>query len=409
MTGRVIIDLKQRTVGILGLLWNRSTPTRGAKILCAALYGLCSVGQTKITVNNEALFVQSDKTQTELLSSKYFARCLYKAGIREIDLPQGLKPDQIKTILNTLADSRIESARDYFRSNPTLMSVKLLLEPEAELEIAMSPNSSADQLTDLFHRYFSSNRADNPYHSSRDPFYGGYYYGHYYFVTDSDHLIRNPRTNPWHPANQLSVNSKILKAIAENPNTPDDLLSVLERVDFMRDNFKKNSKIIDMTRRARQTSSPAEMAALFAKPFRSVKLALAGNASAALELLISLEADGFLSHWERIANHPEATPKTIAMLINKYIVKGEDRYDEYEVDNPPLNGSTGQPSTRTERDWKPTITVIGGLIPGHNYDSQKAIDIINRQPSEKRAEILCCLAKLNGELHKMIVGKINTY
>lgn len=120
-----------------------------------------------------------------------------------------------------------------------------------------------------------------------------------------------------------------------------------------------------------------------------------------------------LPQWERLAGDPGATPETIAMLINQNVTRVEDSYNEREVPvaRNPLHdsGCCGDRSSKTYARWEtePETTTVRDEIPGHDYDSRKAIDIINGQSSQKRVEILQRLATLNGELHELIAGKIN--
>lgn len=53
MQGKVTIDLNQRTVGRYRLLWNKLTPTRGARIVKNTLADFSSKGPVKISIGDK--------------------------------------------------------------------------------------------------------------------------------------------------------------------------------------------------------------------------------------------------------------------------------------------------------------------------------------------------------------------
>lgn len=175
MMGKVVIDLNRRTVGTLGLLFNGLTPTRGAKIVCATIYGLLIRGPIKVKVEGKALFVQSGKEQVKIPSSQYYADCLYKSGVIEFELSPTTKISEVKTVLDILADKKLENAKEYLSSHSL---AKVLMKPDADFETAKNINSSPAMLSDLFEEYFPT-------------------YKYSLIGTIMETIVSNPNT-PWH-------------------------------------------------------------------------------------------------------------------------------------------------------------------------------------------------------------------
>ncbi|MFH1347807.1 MAG: hypothetical protein ABIH22_03865 [Candidatus Margulisiibacteriota bacterium] len=139
MAGKATMDLNRRTVGRVGLLWNRLTPTRGAKTVSATLCGLSLSGQAKVTVEKNALLVQSGEKQVKLPSSQYYARCLYKAGVTEIEIPQRTGTREIKLILDALSDKTIKKAKTSFKEHDLSTSIE---DGGTNIPIETSPHHS---------------------------------------------------------------------------------------------------------------------------------------------------------------------------------------------------------------------------------------------------------------------------
>ncbi|MFA5112735.1 MAG: hypothetical protein WC529_00380 [Candidatus Margulisiibacteriota bacterium] len=111
MIAKVTISLKQRTIGRLGLLFNRITPTRGAKTVATTLFGFNLDNHARIIVSPEHLSLQTPQKQIVLHRSEHYARALAKAGVQEIDLAPGLGSLQIKEMLNLLTDHSLSVTR----------------------------------------------------------------------------------------------------------------------------------------------------------------------------------------------------------------------------------------------------------------------------------------------------------
>jgi hypothetical protein len=110
MPGKVTIDLNRRTVGSLRLLWNRLTPTRGAKTVSGFIAGRSTTENIILMIGKNDLSIISGEKETVIPASNTYARCLNKAGITEIEISAGLQPEEIKTILDTLSDKNAKKA-----------------------------------------------------------------------------------------------------------------------------------------------------------------------------------------------------------------------------------------------------------------------------------------------------------
>lgn len=107
-----IVDLSARKVGSARLLWNSLTLTRGAKAVAAFIAGASS-GRKEITITVEpqCLFINHESAN-EIFncfvpSSQHYARCLYAAGVKEINISESITAAKIKTILDTLSDKSL--------------------------------------------------------------------------------------------------------------------------------------------------------------------------------------------------------------------------------------------------------------------------------------------------------------
>lgn len=104
ITGKVTLDLSQRTVGRLGLLWNKLTPTRGAKVVSSQIATASSHGPVTVSVSREQLSIRMGEQETPIYRSEAYARCLWKAGVREVEVGNGINSVEVKGTLNALAD-----------------------------------------------------------------------------------------------------------------------------------------------------------------------------------------------------------------------------------------------------------------------------------------------------------------
>lgn len=124
MTGKVIIDIKQRTVGRLGLLWNRSTPTRGTKATINFLAGSASQGSVHVIVDRQGLVLDHGTKQLLLPSSGAYAHSLFKAGVTELTLPSGLKAAELKSSLDIITGRAIGRAEKALQNGAITLEIK---------------------------------------------------------------------------------------------------------------------------------------------------------------------------------------------------------------------------------------------------------------------------------------------
>ena len=111
MTGKVSIDLNRRTVGRLGLLWNRLTPTRGSREVRDILGRLSQKVDMKISVELDGLYLDGKTKITHIPSSEAYAKCLREAGVLEFEIRKGTRAESIKRILDVLSDRRPKKAK----------------------------------------------------------------------------------------------------------------------------------------------------------------------------------------------------------------------------------------------------------------------------------------------------------
>ncbi len=88
MPGKVTIDINLRTARKATLLWNRLTPTRGAKAVCRSLADKCSSQAIKFSPKNPLL--------------KHYAGGLKAAGVTGIVIEKGTTAGEIRKMLNVL-------------------------------------------------------------------------------------------------------------------------------------------------------------------------------------------------------------------------------------------------------------------------------------------------------------------
>ncbi|MBU1026721.1 MAG: hypothetical protein KKA31_03210 [Candidatus Margulisbacteria bacterium] len=125
IAGKVRINLSQRAVGRIRLLWNRLTPTRGARSVTNSLGNLSSNSDLKISVDSNGLKVQGEL----LASSGFYARCLYNAGVQEVEISEGRSQREIKKILNTLSDRGLEKAKGILENRHLKVEVERSMPP----------------------------------------------------------------------------------------------------------------------------------------------------------------------------------------------------------------------------------------------------------------------------------------
>lgn len=111
MTGKVTIDLNRRTVGRLGLLWNRLTPTRGSRKVRDILGRLSQKVDMKISVELDGLYLDRTTKITHIPFSEAYAKCLRKAGVLEFEIRKGTGPKLIKRTLDVLSDRGLKKAK----------------------------------------------------------------------------------------------------------------------------------------------------------------------------------------------------------------------------------------------------------------------------------------------------------
>lgn len=124
MAGKATVNLGQRTVGRLGLLWNRITPTRGSKSVNNTLAHLAFKGDVKVLVERDNLYVQDGQQKTPLLSSKAYAKCLYKAGVLEFEIPNETVSKEIKGVLDTLSDRGLKRTKRILEDKSITAEIK---------------------------------------------------------------------------------------------------------------------------------------------------------------------------------------------------------------------------------------------------------------------------------------------
>ena len=117
MPGKVNIDLNRRTVGSLRLLWNRLTPTRGAKVTSNIIANVSSSGPLKVSVGEDQLVIKIEQREIPIALSNNYAHCLSRAGVAEIEIAAVMKSKEIKALLDALADKRVNALERFLAVN----------------------------------------------------------------------------------------------------------------------------------------------------------------------------------------------------------------------------------------------------------------------------------------------------
>lgn len=104
MSLKATINLEQRKIGTFGLLWNKLTPTRGAKSVSDTLSYLSSQGNVHVQVTRDSLLVNN----IPLPSSQAYGRSLNNSGVKDIAIPPKTDGKGVKALLDDLSDKRIK-------------------------------------------------------------------------------------------------------------------------------------------------------------------------------------------------------------------------------------------------------------------------------------------------------------
>ena len=100
MAGFVAVKTQARSVGLLGLTWNRLTPTRGERNVTQLVTVLGKGNSVRLQVGSQAILVNN------ILPAEKngYHQCLRKSGIVEIVFPRGTSQVKAKRILDALSD-----------------------------------------------------------------------------------------------------------------------------------------------------------------------------------------------------------------------------------------------------------------------------------------------------------------
>lgn len=125
ISGKVTLDLNRRTVGRLGLLWNRMTPTRGAGVVSGLIATTSRHGAVAVSVSRAQLSIKMGEQELPIYRSEAYARCLWKAGVTEIEIDSGMSQDRVGAILDVLISRKINGISS-FGLQPVSPNGKLL-------------------------------------------------------------------------------------------------------------------------------------------------------------------------------------------------------------------------------------------------------------------------------------------
>ncbi len=84
----------------------------GAKSISASLATLCANQSVRVIVDERQLKVAVGETTSALFYSKSYGKSLWQAGVKEIEIPQGMNPKEIRATLNALTDRKLCPARE---------------------------------------------------------------------------------------------------------------------------------------------------------------------------------------------------------------------------------------------------------------------------------------------------------
>ena len=338
---KVVIDAKQRTIGGPKQLWNRLTPTRGSKNVSSQLATLCQDNHVRVVVGKDVLsFIQPSspnlasefsyrvhpdhhRTPTTgsnsiaLANSQYYARCLYQAGVTEVEIPQGTSAKNIKASLDTLSDIKLKKIEAGFQvetkemnlartsSDPDeLAALAKSADPLVRVEVAKNPNTTEIVLENLRVKDQNPNvrqaTEENP------------------MIME---LIAEAKTTTSETRLLMLDQSPYLHIrieVAKNPSTPSYALTVLSQ--------ETNLEIIKGVAGNANTRDNILIKLAEHKDF-GIKIAVAKNSNCpftALEKLIEFHSERIVVITELISailkqlNDPSLSEETLSLLSKKY-------------------------------------------------------------------------------------------
>jgi|GEM_PF-6193878 len=117
MPAKAVLDLGRRRMGMTKSLWNRLTPTRGMGRTAAELARLAAQEDIRLGVEPKGLLLG----QKNIEGSRHCAWLLFRAGIKELVIPQGMSQTKIRELLNSLTDKSVKGmSKALPRLNATL-------------------------------------------------------------------------------------------------------------------------------------------------------------------------------------------------------------------------------------------------------------------------------------------------
>ncbi|MFA4967201.1 MAG: hypothetical protein WC624_03175 [Candidatus Margulisiibacteriota bacterium] len=140
---KATIDCNQRKVGMVGLLWNRLTPTRGMGSVVGAISQQSRSGKLTIEVSPTRMTLNDGSQQQVVSGSQYLARTLYAAGVTSLEIDNEISADEMRQDLNFLTDHPINKSQIFDLDN----TIKLNL---AHMKLV--------SYSGIWHSYFGEHR-----------------------------------------------------------------------------------------------------------------------------------------------------------------------------------------------------------------------------------------------------------
>lgn len=114
MTAKVTINLQQMSLKRATYVWNRLTPTTGAKSVTRFLSTLSADRDITVSIDLNGLYSKADGGSQKffVLDSASYARTLGNAGVTELIIPKGSSSKGVKYVLDSLSDHLIGESSD---------------------------------------------------------------------------------------------------------------------------------------------------------------------------------------------------------------------------------------------------------------------------------------------------------
>lgn len=117
MPAKAVIDLGRRRTGITRMLWNRLTPTRGMGRTAVELDRLAAQKDLRLEIDPKGIRLG----EAIIAGSRHCAWLLFRAGIKELEIPQGMSRTAIRKLINSLTDKSVKGmSKALPRLNTTL-------------------------------------------------------------------------------------------------------------------------------------------------------------------------------------------------------------------------------------------------------------------------------------------------